>query len=373
MQGYDDTKVENIFKEALNQKMGSTAEFIFSLGEELFNHCGYGPSPISLPVRNGRVMMQDLTEMDLKGFWSVFLDPSLSSRIAKGLEETGFNCLNKDSPEEYTKVRVLVLSENVKKYVVLALDKDLNSLAPEADSRLSDDKENAIKQILSAKTLNDVLPAGSSLKMSFKKMSLKVHPDKNSHPGAKDAFKKLNDAFERLSTGSRGSEPALEITSTPSRLTGKPPMVISATYNFTKVSTVTMVTEKELDIRAYLNSFDTEEDELSERIKNVLNNYWENMDSKGWIADPDGRTVLKVELVKQIQDRIYYAKEVIFQGKPEILEVVFYKMRIKLYGDDWSERQEIDINFGDSSSSFTGHELAERFQFVKNWWENFNY
>ena len=27
----------------------------------------------------------------------------------------------------------------------------------------------------------------------------------------------------------------------------------------TKVSTVTMVTEKELDIRAYLNSFDTEE------------------------------------------------------------------------------------------------------------------
>jgi len=42
-----------------------------------------------------------------------------------------------------------------------------------------------------------VLPAGSSLKMSFKKMSLKVHPDKNSHPGAKDAFKKLNDAFER--------------------------------------------------------------------------------------------------------------------------------------------------------------------------------
>ena len=27
--GYDDTKVENIFKEAINQKMGSTAEFIF--------------------------------------------------------------------------------------------------------------------------------------------------------------------------------------------------------------------------------------------------------------------------------------------------------------------------------------------------------
>ena len=38
--------------------------------------------------------------------------------------------------------------------VVLALDKDLNSLAPEADNRLSDDKENAIKQILSAKVMS---------------------------------------------------------------------------------------------------------------------------------------------------------------------------------------------------------------------------
>ena len=41
--------------------------------------------------------------------------------------------------------------------VVLALDKDLNSLAPEADSRLSDEKENVIKQILSAKVFSPQL------------------------------------------------------------------------------------------------------------------------------------------------------------------------------------------------------------------------
>ena len=41
--------------------------------------------------------------------------------------------------------------------VVLALDKDLNALAPEADSRLSDEKENVIKQILSAKVISTQL------------------------------------------------------------------------------------------------------------------------------------------------------------------------------------------------------------------------
>ena len=30
---------------------------------------------------------------------------------------------------------------------------------------------------------------------------------------------------------------------------------------------------------------------------------------------------MKIELVKQILDRIYYAKEVVFKGNPEILEV----------------------------------------------------
>ena len=35
---------------------------------------------------------------------------------------------------------------------------------------------------------------------------------------------------------------------------------------------------------------------------------------------------MKIELVKQIVDRIYYAKEVVFKGNPEILEVklLFY-------------------------------------------------
>ena len=33
---------------------------------------------------------------------------------------------------------------------------------------------------------------------------------------------------------------------------------------------------------------------------------------------------VKIELVKQIQDRVYFAKEVVFKGNPEVLEVEFF-------------------------------------------------
>jgi DnaJ family protein B protein 12 len=37
------------------------------------------------------------------------------------------------------------------------------------------------------------------LKKAFKKKALKVHPDKNAHPKANDAFKKVNAAMACLS------------------------------------------------------------------------------------------------------------------------------------------------------------------------------
>ena len=76
---------------------------------------------------------------------------------------------------------------------------------------------------------------GDNIKVSYKKLSLKVHPDKNCHPGATNAFKKLNDAHQRLSQGGyNGSEPALKITQSSgseSVLSGNPPKVISVTTN----------------------------------------------------------------------------------------------------------------------------------------------
>jgi DnaJ-class molecular chaperone len=55
-----------------------------------------------------------------------------------------------------------------------------------------------------------------------------VHPDKNSHPGATEAFKRLKDAYQRLAKGEEKTAAVLAV-SVPAQKKDpeKPPKVIS--------------------------------------------------------------------------------------------------------------------------------------------------
>jgi hypothetical protein len=58
--------------------------------------------------------------------------------------------------------------------VTLALDKDLEPLPKGKDPRLSKETGAAVKQILKATTLGEVLPEHSSVHVAFRTLSLQV-------------------------------------------------------------------------------------------------------------------------------------------------------------------------------------------------------
>ena len=73
------------------------------------------------------------------------------------------------------------------------------------DHRLTLEKKEAIAYVLNAKTVEEVFQFGtaktSNIKVLFKKMSMLVHPDKNSHLNATEASKVVNHAYKKLCDG----------------------------------------------------------------------------------------------------------------------------------------------------------------------------
>lgn len=65
-------------------------------------------------------------------------------------------------------------------------------------------ESDAVRRIKTARTYYEILSVSQTvteneLKKAYRKASLRVHPDKNSEPGAVEAFQKVTDAFNVLS------------------------------------------------------------------------------------------------------------------------------------------------------------------------------
>ena len=117
------------------------------------------------------------------------------AEIRENLWQEGFSNVNEADPEKFTSVHLFAGEAKTRFSVILTLDENLNEIDESAEPRLSEEKQKAIDKVYHAKTIGDVLGTEyKSLKVAFRKMSLLLHPDKNSHPGATEAFKKLQHA-----------------------------------------------------------------------------------------------------------------------------------------------------------------------------------
>ena len=89
---------------------------------------------------------------------------------------------------------------------------------------------------------------GKSLKVTYHKLCLKVHPDQNSHPGATEVFKRLQDSYEKHLIGKPKGTPPLNVESTENKASKgqRPPKVVSVKTKKIRICTVTTLSAKDL-------------------------------------------------------------------------------------------------------------------------------
>ena len=241
-----------------------------------------------------------MKQRGISPIFSPLLHPSVLMDINNNLEDSGFTCLNPNSPDKLTIVHLLAGQNRAHFTVALALDENLEELPASSDSRLDDEKSKAVQKVFMASTIGEVLDSNTNHKLAYKKLSLLVHPDKNSHPGATEAFKKVQHAFTEFNNGNWADYPALQIEQAKPKTVGKPPKVVSVKTKTKKVSKITLFSEQALDLRASLTAFEEDVERLTGHVRDVLNENWERRDAGGGIPTPGGDTGIFVQMIKQV-------------------------------------------------------------------------
>ena len=255
-----ETVQKNLDLAETNRVKRNTLEFNISPGKLSFTSIAPEATHSRLleltPDQDGVIAQSQLKEAGLLSIFNPLLHPSLTERIIQGLKKDGFECLNLDTPDQLTIVHLLAGESRDHITVNLALDRELQELEEEADPRLDDEKRRAVEKVFQAKTIGEVLSGNEKPTILYKKISLLVHPDKNSHPGATEAFKKVQHAFEKIKEGNCKIFPALEITSVKRDVISKPPKVMSVRTKKKKISNITFFSGQILDLRASLTAYD---------------------------------------------------------------------------------------------------------------------
>jgi len=331
-------------------------------------------------------------ETSLKPLFITFLNPLFRDKLFDNMTKYKFEYLNKDDPEAFTTVHLYAGMEKKHFSVKLALDKNLLEFKEgKDDMRLSDEKKEAITRIFKATTVGEVLSGAQSVKIIYRKLTLMLHPDKNSHPGATEAFKKLQDAYNAINDGKSKSTPALKIESpqtdtkdlffsspkieSPQTDTkDKPPKVISVVTDKTRLCALTVLSDAVLDVRTSIVSYAKDPENLSQHVRDVLNKCWEERDEQGGICTPDGKTGIYIDCVKQVTAKHVWVKEITLSGGSFLLEVIVNEIREKITNQkNWKECIEVDLQIIIDKRNWkevNAVDLTEEFLKMKKEWEN---
>ena len=317
-----------------------------------------------------------------------FFTPNLHSKyiklINKRLVDLEFENLNEGSPETYTTVHLNVGPKHTPFSVVLALDKNLETPKEATDDpRLSDAKKNAIRKILDAATFGDVMEISNrdNLKTQYHRMTLNVHPDQNLHPGATEAFKKLNDAYKKLTTGEPLNSKSLLVENNAHKDSTEdskklPPKVVRVKTRRIRMCVVTTLSATDLDVRGTLIGYEEDKENLSDHVREAVNLCWDQRDSSRKIPTAEGKHQIHIRSIKQVLEVNDWVKEIPYAyggDKTALLEIKIKKLREKSGNDvNWNECVEIDLELNCESINrehLTGESLARKMIELKKWVE----
>ena len=175
------TTIEKALKAHYQSQMtagaGTSLDMKLSPGQELFFAPGGAKEKVQLPIREGgHINPADLAAKKVRPYFNPFALISTKPALVTRLGQLGYQLMKKENsrPESFTIVHLLAGQEQLFASVTLAVDADLQPWSAKADPRLGTAKRSAVKQILGAVTLGEVLPGPASLRVNFRALSLQV-------------------------------------------------------------------------------------------------------------------------------------------------------------------------------------------------------
>ena len=245
-----------------------------------------------------------------------------------------------------------------------------------------------IQKVLSAKTIGDVMKCSGKFentndtKVAYRRLTLLVHPDKNLHDGATDAFKVLQHAHDSLNKCKSSNTKTLEIKRRKVNASvHSPPKVISVQTGKKILSRITTCSSKRMDMRTKLFTISNVPNGLSKHVTEVLNTCWEKRGDNGDIPDPEGG-VVKLQCIKQVKSSYHWFKEVTLKersGEHNIctedkIDLNISVKSIRERTDDnngWKDSIEVDLEDGcmnlKDNSQINGEYVFKRWNVMKSY------